>query len=269
MPSLMTMLMAGAVLAQPSPATPEQLAAGARAVFAAKCVDCHGPDLPHPRSNFGFVTDLARLVSKDGYVVPGRPEDSELWKQVSSGDMPPDGARAGALTRDDLAAINAWIVAGAPAPAAKNPPSTLVRGVTLLGKAHLLVLHFPVVLLTLAGLAEAKRLARHKAGAIEVFPLVCAGAGFGVLAAALGWARALDGYPGPFASPGSTVWLHRWLGTAVGVGAPLLAGVLWRTRGRAQRPILVSAGVILMGVLVAAAAHFGGLLSHGAHFFDP
>ncbi|MBI1189197.1 MAG: hypothetical protein GC200_00735 [Tepidisphaera sp.] len=295
MPLISPIILAGALLGmQPAPplqspaGSPDELAAGALAVFASKCVDCHGPDLAHPRSNFGFVTDLARLAGKDGYVTPGHPETSDLWKEIDSGDMPPDGARAGALTRDQVAAIKAWILAGAPAgrPAAapssaETPQSpdhdktliSLSRGLTLLGKFHVVILHFPVAFLTLAAFIEAASLAGRtpdpQARAARTFPLVIAGAAFALLAAASGWVRALDGFPGPFAAPGSTAWLHRRLGTGVGVAAPLLAAWLWRERRIGRATLAPSIAVVLMGVLVAAAAHFGGLLTHGVHFFDP
>jgi mono/diheme cytochrome c family protein len=107
-----------------SPPRGDELAAAARAVFATKCVQCHGPALPHPKAGFGYITDLRRLVDSGKYIVPGAPEKSEIWLQISEGDMPPDGAKAGPLTQAETDAILAWIVAGAPLPA--EGPTDLV-----------------------------------------------------------------------------------------------------------------------------------------------
>jgi mono/diheme cytochrome c family protein len=109
--------------APPSSFSGDELAAAASAVFATKCVQCHGPALPHPKAGFGYITDLRRLVDSGKYIVPGAPEKSEIWSQVSEGDMPPDGAKAGPLTQAEKDAILAWIVAGAPLPS--EPPTDL------------------------------------------------------------------------------------------------------------------------------------------------
>jgi len=94
----------------------DDLAAAAKAVFASKCIQCHGPELRYPRAGFGYITDMRSLVASDRYVIPGKPEQSEIWAKISEGDMPPDGAKAGPLTQAETDAIRAWIVAGAPVP---------------------------------------------------------------------------------------------------------------------------------------------------------
>ena len=35
------------------------LAEQVHAIFEAKCVDCHGPDMPRPKGKFGYVLDEA------------------------------------------------------------------------------------------------------------------------------------------------------------------------------------------------------------------
>src|SRR5258708_5533722 len=94
----------------------DELATAARAVFATKCIQCHGPQVPHPKAAFGYITDLHRLVASAKYIVPGKPAESEIWKEISDGDMPPDEAKAGPLTQAESDAILAWIVGGAPLP---------------------------------------------------------------------------------------------------------------------------------------------------------
>ena len=31
-------------------------------IFEAKCLDCHGPELPRPKGKFGYVLDLKRVA---------------------------------------------------------------------------------------------------------------------------------------------------------------------------------------------------------------
>src|SRR5580765_6336736 len=86
-----------------------------RAVFAAKCTACHGPDLPKPKGRFGYVLDLARVAGNREMVVPFMPDESELWELVRRGEMPPEDSPSGPLTAQAKEAIHAWIKAGAPA----------------------------------------------------------------------------------------------------------------------------------------------------------
>src|SRR5262245_25870954 len=139
-----------------------------REVLAAKCAQCHGPQLAHPKGKFGFVTNLARLAADPSYVVPGDPEESYLWNQIDDGEMPPKKAKAGPLTDQEKADIQAWIQAGAPAPAgepevvpppppqtqAGEPRSLLDRIGAFAGKFHILTVHFPIALLAAAALGE-------------------------------------------------------------------------------------------------------------------
>src|ERR1041385_5467776 len=160
----------GAAGAQPpDPA----LAAEVRAVFAAKCAGCHGPDLPKPKGRFGYVLDLRRVAGNPEMVIPGKPDESELWALVVHGDMPPADSPRGPLTAAEKGVIRAWIVAGAPdaplpargvsdpmfatePPSAAGSPVTLPapRAVRWLGKFHLLLLHFPIALVLAAGVGE-------------------------------------------------------------------------------------------------------------------
>src|SRR5262249_54389376 len=45
-------------------------------------------------------------------IVPGRPAESPLVEKVTEGEMPPKGA----LSREEIAAVRAWVEAGAPYP---------------------------------------------------------------------------------------------------------------------------------------------------------
>jgi hypothetical protein len=248
------------------------LAAAAREVFAHKCVECHGSDLAHPRAGFGYVTDLSRLTAHGKYVVPGKLGDSVLWQEIDEGDMPPENAKAGALTAQETEAVREWILGGAPAlekegaPGARAPRERLI---VLIGRLHVLAVHFPVALLVIAALCEAWE---GLGGAGRVSPSVrfclSVGAVGAVAAAGLGWVRALDGFSGPLSDPASLVGLHRWIGTGVGVTAPIVALFSERELRHGERSRGVRAAVVALGVLAGAAAHFGGLLTHGTDFFD-
>src|SRR5262245_43076916 len=88
------------VLATSGPAPAGDTAAEVRAVFSAKCTACHGPALAKPKGRFGYVLDLARVAGNREMVVPGAPDESELWGLVRRGEMPPDDSPAGPLSPD-------------------------------------------------------------------------------------------------------------------------------------------------------------------------
>jgi mono/diheme cytochrome c family protein len=99
-------------------------AAAARAVFAARCAGCHGPDLRRPRGRFGYVLDLRRVAGNPEMVIPFKPGESELWLLVRQNEMPPPDAPSGSLTAREKEVIRAWIAAGAPSKSASPQEST-------------------------------------------------------------------------------------------------------------------------------------------------
>lgn len=95
-----------------------KLAEQAFSVLKTHCHRCHGVQYRVPRFN---VLDHAGLVaprSKDRppYVVPGKPEASELWQRVAiDGDMPPLSAKGkDRPSAADKKILQDWILAGAP-----------------------------------------------------------------------------------------------------------------------------------------------------------
>lgn len=92
----------------------------ARAVFQARCVRCHGG--MEKRGGLDLRTVASRLKGgKSGpALVPGKPEESLLYKRIVSGQMPPDKMAkdlAVELPTDaETDKIRAWIAAGAPEP---------------------------------------------------------------------------------------------------------------------------------------------------------
>jgi uncharacterized membrane protein len=262
-------------------------------------VQCHGPDVPHPKAAFGYVTDLQRLVASEKYVVPGSLDKSMLWKEVEEGDMPPDEARAGPLTQAETDAIREWIVAGAPplampetrreendrkdappSPQESRPVSTSesrrtpeplsARLIVLLGRFHVLAVHFPIALLLVAAVTEARGGLQRSTAVLSSGRLcLTLGALAALAAAGLGWVHALDGFAGPLSNPTSITGLHRWIGTAVGVIAPAVALLSERDVGRGRRSLGVRVSIIALGLGAGAAGHFGGLLTHGSEYFAP
>lgn len=86
-----------------------------RPIFATHCFRCHGSDTQES----GFRLDkkamaLAGGDSGDPPVVPGKPEESWIWRRTSGAEpdlrMPPEGA---AMSEKDVAVIRRWIEQGA------------------------------------------------------------------------------------------------------------------------------------------------------------
>jgi mono/diheme cytochrome c family protein/uncharacterized membrane protein len=268
-----------------APSGQRDLAAEVRAVFAAKCAGCHGPDLAKPKGRFGYVLDLARVASNREMVVPFRPSESELWDLVQRGEMPQPDSPTGTLTAQQKEVIQAWIAAGAPS--AATPPSQDLPSMTQpaeevaaeptasppgrrflhwIGKFHLLLLHFPIGLLVAAAVAEGWSLVRaSRVPAPAVRFCVLLGAAFAVATVALGWLHAFSGYG---AGMPRILNLHRWLGTAAGLWVVGTAFFSEQDARRGERRpltrVLLFAGALLIGLT----GHFGGILAHGEDFFD-
>lgn len=88
-----------------------KLAKQVRQVLDTYCHSCHGQD-GAAEGGFNYATDLQRLVQRRK-IVPGKPEDSSLFRRVSSGKMPPPdvGRRP---SEQEVQLLRQWIEAGAP-----------------------------------------------------------------------------------------------------------------------------------------------------------
>ncbi|MEP6748977.1 MAG: PSD1 and planctomycete cytochrome C domain-containing protein [Bacteroidota bacterium] len=93
-----------------------------RPVLSDKCFKCHGPDAN--KREAGLRLDIADSAyaplkeSKGAFaIVPGKPEESELYKRISSEDtsfmMPPIDAHLGVLTKYEVSLFQKWIKQGA------------------------------------------------------------------------------------------------------------------------------------------------------------
>jgi hypothetical protein len=93
-----------------------------RPILSDKCYKCHGPDASHREASLRLdLADSAYSplkVTKGGFaLVPGKPEESEVYKRISSTDqtylMPPPDSHLGLLTDYEKKAIKKWIEQGA------------------------------------------------------------------------------------------------------------------------------------------------------------
>jgi hypothetical protein len=268
------------------------LASRVHAIFAEKCTQCHGANVPRPKGKFGYVLDLNRVAANPKLVARSRPEESKLWQLVRDEKMPPKTAQKGSLNEGQRKTIREWIAAGAPADSRLAPAGTgaatgpadrdtdeagsapsqgssepVAQLFGWLGRFHVTVIHFPIALLIAAALGElwcAWRRIRTPWPPVQFCVFVAAA---GALAAVpLGWLLADYGAGG--AGTPDLLQLHRWIGTAAGVSAVGLLALSQVDARRQSRSWLFRILLWIGALLVGAAGHFGGLLVHGEHFFD-
>jgi mono/diheme cytochrome c family protein len=103
----------GAEPAAPEPVAASEVAARVKALFQERCYECHSYD----RAKGGIkILHHRLLVTVRKVVIPGRPDDSELYQLLTSRDekarMPPSSEKR--LSPDEIATVRAWILAGAP-----------------------------------------------------------------------------------------------------------------------------------------------------------
>jgi hypothetical protein len=93
-----------------------------RPILSDKCFACHGPDAKKREASLRLdVAESAYAPLKETKgafaIVPGKPEQSELYKRISSTDphymMPVPDSHLGALTPDQIALFKKWIEQGA------------------------------------------------------------------------------------------------------------------------------------------------------------
>ncbi len=107
-------------------AEPPDFARDIQPIFAAHCLKCHGPD--EQNGNVRYDQKAAAFGQADsGHhpIVPGKADESELLKRVSSThkdeQMPPKGTR---LSSSDIDLLRRWIIAGATWPENTSSAST-------------------------------------------------------------------------------------------------------------------------------------------------
>jgi hypothetical protein len=86
-----------------------------RPILSNACFQCHGPDSAARKGDLRL--DLREAAVAAGAIDPEHPEQSELLRRIKAADpaerMPPaDSGKS--LTADEIARLEAWVLAGAP-----------------------------------------------------------------------------------------------------------------------------------------------------------
>jgi uncharacterized membrane protein/mono/diheme cytochrome c family protein len=261
------------------------LAPALRQIFERSCADCHDSSRrPKPKAGFGHVLDLDRLAADDDYVVPGRPDQSELHLLLVTDDedllMPPRDSDAPPLSTAEIRLVNDWILAlGAPEKSSSPPPpqppappalsaptpssSALPSPRILFARLHPLLVHFPVALLVVAaGVALLARLRRRETESDATLGVCLAVTALAApLSAATGWLLAsADGHAD------ATVFLHRWLGVALAALSPALWWLHLRARRSSAHPrvrLFLLLALLAAAALVGFVGHTGGVITRG------
>lgn len=142
-------------------------------------------------------------------------------------------------------------------PEDRSKMSVLKRSLLWLGAFHPMIIHFPIAFFP-AALFTAVVGRRRPAFSAPVQFLVVAGGIVAPIAALLGWFNA--GFE--LLDNDRLLLVHRWLGSAVGVGGAALAAWAWR-RPWEDRGAGMIVSLILMTIAIAVQGWLGGALVYG------
>jgi hypothetical protein len=91
-----------------------------RPILSDKCFACHGPDSANQQAGLRldrFDKATTPVDSGETAIVPGKPDESELWRRITSDDpdvvMPPPSAKLGRLSPEEVETLKRWIAGGA------------------------------------------------------------------------------------------------------------------------------------------------------------
>ncbi|MEP6669459.1 MAG: DUF2231 domain-containing protein [Chthoniobacter sp.] len=278
--SVFLLVLTGYVRAADDPAEGIKTATRVHEIFEAKCLDCHGPELPRPKGKFGYVLDLKRVAENPEYIEKGHPEKSELFKMVFNDEMPGEDANVPPLTKDEKDVVKRWIELGAPeAPQiagdssgasanksveAKPQMPVWKKALRWIGRMHPVSTHFPVALMFVAVFAEGIAWWTRRDSWLQTVRFLVILAALGAIsAAALGWINAyFASYTGQLAP--ILKW-HRWLGTGTAVWSIVCAGLVVINEcreGSTERQRF--RGALLLGAaLVGISGFLGSALIYG------
>jgi uncharacterized membrane protein len=132
----------------------------------------------------------------------------------------------------------------------------------VLGRMHPLLLHFPIVLILVAGILTFIRLREPVAEAWKqqlAAALLLAGALSAVVTVIMGlFLSGEEGYNGS----GTLQW-HKWSGVSMCWLAALL---YWLGQSEVSRPLLQKGGILITAALLVITGHFGADITHGENF---
>ena len=124
-----------------------------------------------------------------------------------------------------------------------------------LGRSHPVIVHFPIAFFP-AALFTAIVGRRRPAFGTPVRFLVVAGGIIAPIAAIFGWLDAMG------ADPDQLLTVHRWLGTAIGIGALGLGIWAWRRPDQDRTTGMIVALTVITAA-IAVQGWFGGAMVHG------
>ncbi|HEY3900507.1 MAG TPA: DUF2231 domain-containing protein [Chthoniobacter sp.] len=277
---VLLLALAGSVLAADDNAEGVKEAGKVREIFEAKCLDCHGPELPRPKGKFGYVLDLKRVADNPDYIERGKPDKSDLYNMILDDEMPGEDANVPPLTKDEKEIVKHWIELGAPEPsltAGESSTTTVAKAtetrlqmpfwkkaLRYVGRLHPVSTHFPVALMFVAVFAEGLAWWTRRESWMQTIRFLVVLAALGALAAAvLGWINAyFASYTGQLAP--ILKW-HRWLGTSTALWAVVCAVLVMINEcreGSTERQRF--RGALLLGAaLVGISGFLGSALIYG------
>jgi mono/diheme cytochrome c family protein len=77
------------------------------------CLGCHGPSLKTKDLDLSSYAGIQKGSESGAVVIPGKPDESRLYRVVHDGLMPPGGKTH--LSEADLGVVRSWIEGGAKA----------------------------------------------------------------------------------------------------------------------------------------------------------
>lgn len=183
--------------------------------------------------------------------------------------QPGNATSATGVPAESAGPASAAASATRPRPAATATPSAAVaskqgvmRLIDWIGRLHPIVVHFPLAFFP-AALFTALAGRRRPAYGKPVQFLIVAGGLLAPLAAMLGW---LDG-GFVLADADRLLRVHRWLGTAIGIGGLALAAWAIKHPEEDRRPpMLWALGAITAAIIVQG--WYGGAMIHGVDHLD-
>jgi uncharacterized membrane protein len=246
-----------------------------------RCQSCHQGE----KAQNGFVVmDRTALL---GFIEPGNASASSLWTDYltqpskltlkDSLVMPPDGP----LSASQLAVLKIWMDEGADISETKEVsldskvsfPTKVFRAI---GYFHPAVIHFPIVLFTLGGIAAFGSYFMGPRSQTTAYHCLLLATLSGIVAVAMGWSfaeiKALPAWP---TMPTATTShddmnkiSHRWLGTATAVLGVLVSLIATLARRKDWKGLghLWRIGAIALAALVGIVGHQGGELVYGDIF---
>jgi hypothetical protein len=147
-------------------------------------------------------------------------------------------------------------------------PVDAIPWLELVGRYHVLAVHFPIALLTVGAalaLLDSRRSTPGRSGAAQA--CLAIGAAGAVAAALLGWLHAEHVSFG--GAMQRTLEAHRWWGTSAALFAVATLAFGWAAGGSAVARRMRRASIALAAIAVAIAGHLGGSLAYGPDYFWP